>query len=53
MKKRPAAEVLGSNDKEIALGPQAVKSRIKFSPQPLKAVNRKLHRIHHARRHAG
>jgi tyrosinase len=39
MKKRPAAEVLGSNDKEIALGPKSVKSRIKFAPQPLKAVN--------------
>jgi tyrosinase len=39
MKKRPAAEVLGSNDKAIALGPKPVKSRIKFSPQPLKAVN--------------
>ncbi len=39
MKKRPAAELLGSNDKEIALGPKPVKSRIKFAPQPLKAVN--------------
>jgi tyrosinase len=40
MKKRPAAELLGSNDKEIALGPKPVKSRIKFAPQPLKAVTR-------------
>jgi tyrosinase len=39
MKKRPAAEVLGSNDKEIALGPKPVKSRVKFAPQPLKALD--------------
>jgi tyrosinase len=38
MKKRPPAEVLGSNDKEIALGPKPVTSRIKFAPKPLKAV---------------
>jgi tyrosinase len=40
MKKRPAAEVLGSNDKEIALGPKPVKSRITFAARPLQAVNR-------------
>ena len=38
MKKRPPAEVLGSNDKQIALGPKPVTSRVKFAPKPLKAV---------------
>lgn len=35
MDKRPRAELLGSNDTEVPLGPEAVRSRVKLANRPL------------------
>jgi tyrosinase len=40
MGKPPVSELLGSNDKEIALGPEAVRSRVKLAPAPLATLSR-------------
>lgn len=40
MEKRPTAELLGSNDKEIALGPKPVTSRIQLASRPLTTLSK-------------
>jgi tyrosinase len=39
-RKPPKAELLGSNDKEIALGPNPVRSRIKLANRPLATLSK-------------